>query len=592
MGSSKKERGKQRKAEKSNATRNNINLDPSRLVRLIQRGNDDATKFYCSNKYKLTRDKTGVLLSSVLGYLQRCDNENFDEVLIDIRGRLYHSSEMQIGDLECPSIWVNVLYHVGMLQPSYYLQIAQSIGPLVKCMCGDMKRLFFQNNKHWFETIPLFSALVWSMISKSESDVIKALLQHEGLLQSIVQWRFWEQNRPDISEELDADAYSIVYNCGRQGTTLLVAAATNLRESIGSTPVVNKDCLSKGWSDSFVSGLITEIMNSDEYDEEDVSTLRHLIEGADCVDGCVIADMIYFGMKSENYYEDATLAVELVCTMLKKGTALTNVPNDTRVAFAIRASLINMCLELIDKFGCKVRDSKALFLHIENIFKTIHGVALHKKSWKAIRHERLDIQEKLEQLDATITHDSSKKLLDMVKSILDINGAYCCHCNKSLGRKERKQCSGCNLVTYCSEACQKQDWLNGHNRACCKSFSVKTPGQFKGRILPETIPDDERAAAKLQELEINNNMIQLKLFRDHSATIVAQAKLLNIPLCDCIVTFDLHHCPPLVQLGSKKDVDDDTPWTKNITCMFISPNYCEGDESKLVMQRWFFPIDF
>ena len=580
MGSSKKERGKQRKAERKQG-QSDSSVSPITIVKLIQSGDDFMTRYYCSGRCNISRDKVGMILSSVLGFLRRCENESFKDVLAPLSG-----------DLECPSMWINVLYHVGTLQPSYNLQIAQNIGPLVKCMCEDVKRLFFQNNKHWFDTIRLFSGLVLNIISKAKSEVIGALLQHEGLLRSIAQWRFWnEENRPDILDELDVDACAIVNRCGRRCTTLLVAAATNPREVIGSTPVVNKDYRPKGWIDSFVSGLINQMTNDDEYDEDDESTLRHLIEGADCVDGCIIADMIHYGLKSGDYYEDAKLSVELVCTMLKKGTAVTNVPSDTRVAFAIRASLIDMCLGLIEKFGCRGDDAtKTLFLHIENTCKTIHEVALHKKTWKAIR--RMNIGEKLEQLKAIITHDSGKKLLDMIKSIIDINGAYCCHCNKSLGRKERKQCGGCNLMTYCSKTCQKQDWLKGHNRACCKSFSIKTPGQFQGRILPETIPDDERAAAKLQELEINNNMIQLKLFRDHSATIVAQAKLLNIPICDCIVTFDLRHCPPLLKIGSKKDVGDDTSWTKNITCMFISPNFCEGDESKLVMQRWFFPIDF
>jgi len=406
MGSSKKkERGKQRK-ERNKAL---SAVSPITVVKLIQNGDDFITRYYCSGRCNISRDKVGMILSSVLGFLQRCENESFNDVLAPLRG-----------DLVCPSMWINVLYHASVLQPSYNLQIAQSIGPLVKSMCGDVKRLFFQNNKYWLETIRLFSGLVWSMISNAESEVIEALLHHEGLLRSVAQWRFWnEENRPDILDDLDEHACEIVNASGRQCTTLLVATATNLREAIGSTPIVNKDYTKDLRTDSFVSGLITEIANNEEYDEEDESTLRHLIEDVDCVDGGVIADMIYFGMQSEYYYEDATLAVELVCTMLKKGTAVNNVPSDTRVACGIRNKLIRLCLCFIEEFDVREGGTKTLFLHIENTFKVIYDVALHKKTWKAIRHERIDIEEKLEQLDATITLDSSKKLLDMVKAILD-----------------------------------------------------------------------------------------------------------------------------------------------------------------------------
>ena len=484
MGSSKKkERGKHRKEGNKALSA----VSPITVVKLIQKGDDFITRYYCSGRCNISRDKVGVILSSVLSFLQRCESESFNDVLAPLSG-----------DLVCPSTWVNVLYHVGKLQPSYYLQIAQSIGSLVKCMCGDVKRLFFQNNKYWLETIRLFSGLIFSIMSRAESDAIEALLQHEGLIRSIAQWRFWnEENRPDIIDELDEHACEIVNTCGRQCTTMLVTNVVHVRE-LATTPVVNRDYNSKCCT-SFVSGLITEITNNDEYYQEDETTLRHLIEDVDCVDGTVIADMIYFGIDSKDYYGEATFAVELVCTMLNNGTAVNNVPSDTRVACAIRNKLIQMCLCFIEEFEDREGGAKTLFLHIENTFKIIHDVVLYKKSWKAIRHERLDIQEKLLNLrlgcfDETSMKSNSqcKKLLDMVKAILDINCAYCCHCNKSLGRKERKQCGGCNLMTYCSETCQKQDWLSGHNRACCKSFSIKTPGQFQGRILPETLPECER----------------------------------------------------------------------------------------------------
>lgn len=139
-------------------------------------------------------------------------------------------------------------------------------------------------------------------------------------------------------------------------------------------------------------------------------------------------------------------------------------------------------------------------------------------------------------------------------------------------------------MTYCSRACQRAEWLNGHNQVCCKEYTDEYMGVFQGRIMPFSAPEDERAA-KLEELEINNNMIQLKLFLDHSVTILEQVKSLNIPVYDCIVKFDLTHCPPKVTTYHYSNVYGTKPGKehyeasrseKNITCMYSSYNLVRG----------------
>ena len=202
--------------------------------------------------------------------------------------------------------------------------------------------------------------------------------------------------------------------------------------------------------------------------------------------------------------------------------------------------------------------------------------------------------------------DKCKELLDMIRSVLDLNGAYCCRCNKSLGRKEMKQCNGCNRMTYCSKACQKEDWLIGHNLTCSnKHYTVEQPGQFQGRILPKREPESERAAAKLEALEQNVSMIQLKLFLANAGIILNQASHLGIPLYDCIVQFDLNYCPPTVvtmnyteYFVSSKSVKsfEESRSKENITCVYISNIYngeLDGLESipKLSMQK-LFPCEY
>jgi len=80
-------------------------------------------------------------------------------------------------------------------------------------------------------------------------------------------------------------------------------------------------------------------------------------------------------------------------------------------------------------------------------------------------------------------------------------------------------------MSYCSRACQKDDWFNGHKLNCNKAVLDMKSGQFQGRVFPAAMPKNERALTKMKELETNLNMVQLKLFLDvdNSVTILSQA---------------------------------------------------------------------
>ena len=191
----------------------------------------------------------------------------------------------------------------------------------------------------------------------------------------------------------------------------------------------------------------------------------------------------------------------------------------------------------------------------------------------------------------------------MVRSVLDMNGRHCCRCNKSLGKKEIKRCNGCDRMTYCSVDCQREDWFNDHNLTCYKKhYTLEQIGVFQGRIWPVGEPESERATAKLEALEQNFNMIQLKLFLDNSEAILSQARELNIPLHDCVVQFDIRYCPPTVETkryteyggNSPKEMKcfEDTRSKENITCTYISWIYHgymdeDGDQPMLLMQKFF-----
>ena len=607
----KKERGKQRKAAKSLAAVNGVVVNISKTVALIRKGDHKTTiDIGSGNTTQSLEEFNGIsyeqsgILSTVLKFLKRCEDDTFVKVMLDIGG-----------DLQTPRFWVQVLIKAEAQEESCRLQIAQNIGPLVRCMCNDTKRQFFKSTKHWREAMQAFSSLIHNMIlstfasnSPKDKEVMDTLLKYEGLLTSIVHWGFWNEDcRPDITKELNIELDTATLN------RLIRAADTQTEEGrkrlevIGTTPIINKQ-YDPECTISLVVGLIRQ--TKIEGWTMDASTcLRRLIINVSCVDKDVITEMIDLGINTSDDEWVVHVAVVLDYMILKEYTDGFFYPNDTKVAFAIRGGLIELWLTFIERFGVlesfdKKRDGlESLFVSVKSILSSVYWVGSHKKTAKAIRSKRSSIGQKLARLEQNteITSNANcKKVIGMARSMLDINGLYCCRCNKQLRKTEVKLCNGCHRMSYCSRACQREDWFGGHSITCCKPCTNANVGQFQGRYCPEKTPDNERAAANLKELEINANMIQLRLFFDHSETILSQVEALNIPLYDCIVKFNLTKCP--VEVKTRKYTEfGDTPERKRgfedsrskgyITCIFMSCIYdgslVEGQIATLKSQRLF-----
>ena len=239
---SKKERAKQRKAKKvisKSPTSNDVGdnsigggndnqqgaadtlklLPTTSVVAQVKRGNhsitDALSMTHAGEHLYDCQDHLVNVLPVVLEFLQRCEDETFDEVMADVRG-----------DLASPFVWVLVILRVAINLPSCRLQIVETIGPLVRCMCSDTKRVFFQSNKHWGESIRPFVDMI-SIIVLTKSSIratsVSTLLKYDGLLSSIVQWGFWEKKlRPDIAKELKAETN---YLAGRSGSNVVAVIA-------------------------------------------------------------------------------------------------------------------------------------------------------------------------------------------------------------------------------------------------------------------------------------------------------------------------------------------------------------------------------
>jgi hypothetical protein len=557
------------------------------------------------------------ILTTVLNFLKRCEDETFHQVMNSV-GK---------GNLISPLAWIRILSRAEELEPSCSLQIAQNIGPMVRCMCADTTRNFFNSNKHWREGITQFVLLVLGMIDKSiqttDREVANALLQHEGLLPSIVQWGFWKDHRPDIVRVLGVEECSVISDLGMQLVRLLVdesyqrrnnitlelaADCTRLMRSIGMTSIISRE-YDPNCMISYTAGYIHRMKTEGLRIPNDMMNLQILVTDVDCVDKGIITALIDFGSNFASDFTTAALVASVTNRSLQQnnGTRMVHKvnANDTRIAFAIRAGLVEMCLNFIEQFG---RDDffDECQNSLENIFTTIHTVSLHQKTAKAISSKKIEIQGALARLEkkgkvkralAGITNDMNERvqLLDMVRSILNLNGSYCCRCNKSLSKTEVNQCNGCNRMTYCSRACQKEDWPNGHKLTCNKPCAYDNIGQLQGRVIPLTIPENERTSIKLEDLEKNLTMVQLKLFLENTETILNQAISLDVDLCDCVVKFDLRHCPPIIKTVkySENDWTGSTEFEKsrskdNITCIYHSRLLLgEYEHDDLVMQRLF-----
>ena len=622
--SPKKERGKQRKAAKNLAAASGAINVPKTLA-LLRKGDNKATKSLGGSDSHTTqslKELSGILyeqsgiLSTVLKFLKRCEDDTFVKVMLDVGG----------GNLKTPKAWVSVLIQADIQEESCRLHIAQNIGPLVRCMCNDTERQFFRSNKHWADTMQAFVCLIHNMILScfNSPDTIKGkkiidtLLNYEGLLLSIIQWGFWdEEYRPDITKKLPTKDCVDIVESGRMTVKRLITAADTQTEEdrkrleiIGTTPIISKE-YDPECTISFVVGLVRLVKIKGWTMLHSTSQcLRRLIANVSCVDKDVITELIDLGINTKDDTWVVHVAISLRYIILKKYNNEKYYANDTRIAFAIRGGLIELCLTFIERFGLlesfdKKKDTKeslSLYFVIKNILNNIYRIGLHKKTAKAVRSKRCSVEKELARLERNadiMNNVNCKKVLDMVRAILDINGSYCCRCNKSLIRTEVKQCNDCNIMVYCSKTCQKEDWSKGHSLTCCKSYTIKLVGHFQGRHWPEEVPSDERPAAKLKELEINLSSVQLKLFLDHSEIIQQQASSLDTPLYDCVVYFDLRDCPLSVEVIKYTDFDDPglkrgfeySRSKKNITCNFISNIYDgsldEGQVPILETQRLF-----
>ena len=353
---SKRERGRQRKVARNLATGNG-NDSITQIVAKVSKGDNNTTVLLGNGSLVesngISYEQSGIV-STVLKFLKRCEDMTFAKVMLDVGG-----------GLKMPRSWVRILMKAEVQEPSCRLHIAENIGPLVRCMCNDTKRQFFKSNKHWADTIQAFVCLIHNMIlscfnNSDETEgkkIIDTLLNYEGLLSSIVQWGFWdEEYRPDITKELPTDDCVDIVESGRVTVSRLIRAADlnseegkERLETIGTTPIISKE-YDPECTISLVVGLIYQT-KIEGWTMSTSQCLRRLIASISCVDKVVATEMIDLGINTSDDRWVVHVAVVLDYMILKKYNNERFYSSDTRIAFAIRSGLIELCLHIIERFG-------------------------------------------------------------------------------------------------------------------------------------------------------------------------------------------------------------------------------------------------
>jgi len=574
------------------------------------------------------------LISVVLGFLRLCEHTDFNDVVEKVKG-----------NIQTPADWMEILACFGN-HDQCRLEIANGIQAVVRCLCDDTKRLFFNSNKHWHEAMPHFLRLVSNLLSymndedESPAMVCNILLQNEGFLESVVQKALWTSYRPDLVKEYESHSLlriQIVETSAHMAISDLIRIGNeeygqeylndsdeeenlftvvesisqdglNLLKTIAKIPVVSRvydpEC-----NVNYVVGLIRLLKNvksnaGDRWKHFDILSL--FTNNAHHVDNGIIAEVIELGSKfianideaSDTNIEEASDFLRICYSMMMRRADEKVFPIDKRIAVAIKSSLLEMCFGFITRFECAhgVYGRDELMDGLVCIAEVIQQVALHQNTSKAIRDRRCQTVEALNSLLTKIQSKQSTQFVDILSSVMELNEGSCSRCNKLIEWHTALFCEGCRRVAYCGVKCQKKDWKYGTHSSDC-SFLARSSDVI---LLTNFDVKSSRNISELTGLRNNIVTSQKKLFLRHEVSISSQ--LLTLPdRSDYIALFDTsnqqrpisfrHYYDQFTCVKQRKWFEDFRSPDK-VICLFISDVFNgeineEGNANRIVLYAAF-----
>jgi hypothetical protein len=548
------------------------------------------------------------LIPATLGLLRQCEHEEFNEMVKKVKG-----------NLQTPIDLIEILLNMSLFEQCK-VEIANGIQAVVRCLCNDSKRLFFNSNNYWHQAAPLFAGLVSNLLFSSDdlsskvtaSTVCHILLQNEGFLESMVHRCFWTSYRPDLVKEyeshqlsddvktLEAFAHKVIRNIIVVGLERNKTETENELNRLAIPEAFSQDGLdlimtiaktlvvSKAYEpECKVNYVVGKIRMSKLVDSEDrwdqFSILNSMFAyNADCVDNGIITEVIELGSKFIADIDDAIIISDLSFCMLVRKAQGNAYPIDKRIAFAIKSGLLEMCFDFITRFACDpntqliARDAQRnqLMEALVYIADLIKAVVLHQNTSKAIRDRRCQTVEALNSLLTKKQSKQSTQFVDILSSVMELNEGSCSRCNKLIEWHTALFCEGCRRVTYCGVKCQKKDWKHGTHSSHC-SFLARSADMMGLTLF------DVKSSRNISELTgLRNNIVtsQKKLFLMHKVSLFSQLVCCS-DQSDCVAVFDLsnkqrsiivEHYHVVFACPKQRKWFEDVRSPGKIICVFVS----------------------
>lgn len=520
MGTSKKNRGKQRKAQKPNETQ--------KFTDRVDKYRKTIRSLPASTVINSIRGKEAVptvAVFTLLEHLVRGEAGQQEQVVVTLLNNLVDNTDGGSGGLvqallDCcvdgcteglrggdeypaleqtfPSMWVRSLAHTiesictGSEREMLKLEVACGISPLLESFSNDASRIYFGSNKEWHACLEPF-VFVIHFLAQSD-DASQILLSNEQVVEFMIHASFFGSNMypqrkvmveeaAQITNDADGHFFRISRICMKfmhRALSLYESSKEKMNE-IASMAVVRNV---RGDNDEvspppFILGLIEMIKEytNKKYEEKQffyqvllsVSTVP--LEGDSSLDQRVIPALTDLGKNHSKTYEDATANALII------SQALDN--DEQKWETAIDSGLTEMILGLLVKFG-GVNDGKVdkeghLLSSLEKILVSVESIS---KSSEALANKREGIVEALEAAASSIPQNDNSQVI--YQNLCEIVGhecdqteeekdeSYTCtSCFVDLEKEKVRRCTKCQTI-YCSRDCQVQGkqnlmFRNGHS---------------------------------------------------------------------------------------------------------------------------------
>ncbi|KAL7554364.1 hypothetical protein ACHAWF_017811 [Thalassiosira exigua] len=418
------------------------------------------------------------------------------DALVEVLSRCHEEGMHDLVEKGVPSQWMMVL--AALMNPPACETIFDGLSPVFRCLLDSNDRTFFNSNLQWYMSQYFFVAIIGSAVEISNFDVIPLLLKYDDLIEFVVQALFWKTKRPDIVREVLVRFNDWPGQADEYFSNLRNVAVDALSRIVTGCLIVvkeeNAQYFVQDFGEEAVNRMARSSVVSSEYDctndEVFVASLfdvlptvsiekksllweiQNIFSQSECVDKRVIIQcMKYAWSVTSDFEETKRVACYLKLTLFplsslplasgKQKEHLGRFPRDSRYAIAIGSGLLELCMDLLLRFGMH----KDLFDIISDVIQGANTLAFVPKTAKSIAEQRHSLKHFIESRSHAIDEldDECRACVDAIERMATsskssdasswqrlLAGTHCMNCDKQLEKKEAKKCSGCKVASYVS----------------------------------------------------------------------------------------------------------------------------------------------